>query len=146
MKRYIISSLVILFIIAFCNSRAQIIEENWVPVSYNNNLVYLDLSNIKSFTGDEIYVWTLEKHNPSLEIDVVNNEISATKTYYLISKSLMKYSIKEIIYYDEGNNVIRDFNYEYDSDDPEYRYSLPIFKNSLVDLILNRCLREIEGD
>ncbi len=124
---------------------AQNIDSTWVPISYEGKLVYIDLSEINSFTGDDIYVWALESHAEPLEIEAVDRKVYKTKTYYLLNKKLRKYSLREVIYYDRENNVLKDFTYNAVSQDPEYKYSYPIFNGSLADLILQRCLREIES-
>ena len=120
------------------------INENWAPISYNGKLVYVDLKDVKSFRGEEIFVWTIENLDSPLEMDEINDDIYRIKTYYLINKIHRKYSILEVIYYDKRNNVIEDFNYKTESDDPDIKYNYPLFKGSMVDLILQRCLREIE--
>lgn len=123
---------------------AQIIEESWAPISYNNELVYVELKNIESFQGDEIYVWTIENLKVPLEMEDIEEDIYRTKTYYLINKTLKRYSLLEIIYYDEENNVIKDYVYKSSGNDPELKYNYPIFPGTLIDLVLKRCLREIE--
>ncbi len=141
-----IPAIIIMFVIIICsNSSAQIIEESWAPVSFHGNLVYVDLKNIDSFQADDIYVWTIENLKSPLEMEDVDKDIYRTKTYYLINKKIKRYSLVEILYYDEDNNVIKDFNYEVSTDDPELRYSYPILDGSLVDLVLQRCEREIES-
>ena len=143
LRKHIINITLLLSLLSG-NLFAQVIDENWAPISYNGKLVYVDLKDIKSFHGDDIYVWTIENLSSPLDMDEVNDEIYRTKTYYLINKSLLKYSILEVIYYDRKNNVIKDFTYSSTSDDPDIKYNYPLFKGSLVDLVLQRCLREIE--
>lgn len=125
--------------------KSQIVEDTWAPVLYNGEIVYVDLKSIDSFQGDEIYVWTIEKLSNPLEMEDIEEDIYTTKTYYLINKKLERYSLIEIIYYDKDYNVIKDYSYKSVTEDPELKYNYPIFKNSLVDLVLQRCLREIES-
>jgi hypothetical protein len=144
-KNIFIFSVLILTSCFSMNHFAQQIDSLWAPISYEGKLVYLDLSEVQSFTGNDIYVWTLEKHSEPLVIESIDKKVYSTKTYYLLNKELNKYSIKEVIYFDNRNNVLEDFSYNAVSDDPQYKYSYPIFKGSLADLILQRCLREIEN-
>ena len=135
----------VLMLFNLSNVEAQVIKDSWVPVTFEQKLIYIDLSEIKSFKGDDIYVWAIEFHNPPIEIEAIDKDIYQTRTYYLINKKLLKYSIRDIIYYDKKINVLKNYSYEYFSDDADYKFSSPIFKGSLVELILNRCLMEIEG-
>lgn len=136
-----------ILILILLNSRndAQIIEDSWAPVLFNGKLVYVELQNIESFKGNDIYVWTIENLKTPLEIAEVDEDIYWIKTYYLINKELRRYSLVEILYYDNANNVIKDFTYDLPSDDPGLKYNYPITQGSLVDLVLSRCERKIES-
>jgi len=145
MNKYIYKTVLSILLLISTNTSAQIIDSTWAPISYQEKLVYIDLSEISSFTGEEIFVWTMENHSEPLIIESMEKDVYKTKTYYLLNKKLRKYSLKEVIYLDEDNNVLEDFTYDAISNDPEYRYSYPIFDGSLADLILQRCIREIES-
>ncbi len=81
----------------------------------------------------------MEKHPTPIKIEMVDKEISKTKTYYLINRTLKKYSILQIIYYDKNDNVIKSFSYNYEWNKPELKYSTPILENSMIVNIFLRC-------
>lgn len=139
----------ILLILAACFSEAsvngQTSDKVWTPVAFDNQLAYIDLSNIISFQGDDLYVWVSEKHSSPLSIEGLNKDIHKTQTYYLISKELKRYSLLEILYFDKRDNVIKNFSYKVtESELPDMKYNYPIIQGSLMDMILQRCLIEIE--
>lgn len=144
MVKYFSAAIFLFFLLG--NVSAQNVGEDWVPVVQGENLVFIDMSNIKSFTGDDIFVWTYEKHSSPLKIDGINKDIYQSNTYYLFNKKLMKYSILEIIYYDKKGNVIKDFTYRINNEVEDLKYSYPVLESSLPHIILLRCLREINSD
>lgn len=116
-------------------------SENWVPVSDNtNNNLFINTAGLSSFTGDDIYVWIQQEYNSPITIEEIESSIYKTKTYYLMNKSLLRYSIQQIVYYDKNNNVITHYGYEHDSENPLLKYNYPIFKNSDAEKILLKCL------
>ncbi|MCF8240084.1 MAG: hypothetical protein K9J16_01760 [Melioribacteraceae bacterium] len=118
--------------------------EKWVKVdSASSPRLYIDVKGIERFTDDDIYIWTMENHNPSLVIESVDGKIFKTKTYYLVNKKLKKYSILQIIYYDGSNNVLDDFNYKLPSENEAFKYNYPIMPNSDMEAVLNRALEYI---
>jgi hypothetical protein len=127
----------VLFLAAQCLILAQITVENWVPLSTEKEgSLFINVSGLSNFTGDDIYVWTQLEYNSPITMEEVNSKIYKVKTYYLINKSLLRYSILQIIYYDSQNNVIKHYGYEHDSSDPLLKYNYPIFKNSDAKKIL----------
>ncbi|MCX8033679.1 MAG: hypothetical protein N3B14_09985, partial [Thermoleophilia bacterium] len=116
---------IFLLLYIFCTYSffAQIKEKNWISIDSLNN-TFIDSSNI-IISGNEIYVWTLEKNNPPLEIESIDKKVSKTKTYYLINKELKRYSIMQVIYYDNADNVLKSYSYEIKNNLPYYRYSTP---------------------
>jgi hypothetical protein len=51
----------------------------------------------------------------------------------------------EILYFDKRDNVIKNFSYKVsESDLPDMKYNYPIMEGSLMEMILQRCLIEIE--
>jgi hypothetical protein len=117
-------------------------QENWVKVKSSiDTKLYIDVNSIDTTNGNDIYVWTLEYHEPPLVIESIDGKIYKSKTYYLINKELKKYSIIEIIYFDRDNNVLGDFNYQRDTSLEEYRYNYPIMLDSDLDLIYEECLK-----
>ncbi len=123
---------------------AQTISENWVPVSIEKEgSIFINVSGLSSFTGDEIYVWALQEFNSPMTMEEVDGKIYKVKTYYLINKQLIRYSILQIVYYDSKNNVIKHYTYEHKSDNGQFKYNYPILKNSDAEKILSMCLEYI---
>ncbi|MCL4548302.1 MAG: hypothetical protein M1495_07020, partial [Bacteroidetes bacterium] len=61
--------------------------ENWVPITIDNEgSLYINVTGLSSFQGDEFYVWTLEETKKPITIDEVDGDIYKTKTYYLFNK------------------------------------------------------------
>ena len=128
-------------------SKAQNANENWVSVSVENDKsLYINVTGLSKFQGNEIYVWSLEEVNPPLTMEEVNGDIYKIKTYYHINKELTRYGIMQIIYYDKKNNVMKNYNYKRTTENPEFIFNYPIFKNSDVYKILAKCLEYITSE
>ena len=126
---------------------AQSSVENWVSVSIENDKsLYINVTGLSEFQDNEIYVWSLEEVNPPLTMEEVNGDIYKIKTYYHIDKELFRYGIMQIIYYDKNNNVMKHYNYNRTTENPEFIYNYPIIKNSDVYKILEKCLEYITSD
>ena len=124
---------------------SQATKAEWEPI-YNegSDKVYADISGVASFTGEDIYVWTLTEHSVPIIIESIDDEIYRTNTYYLFNKRLKKYSILYIIYYDKNKNVLASYDYGRNTKVESYQYNYPIFKGSLEERILDKCLEVIE--
>lgn len=144
MKKYFFVSLLLTCAIS---SKAQNVNENWVSVSIENDKsLYINVTGLSEFQGNEIYVWSLEEVNPPLTMEEVNGNIYKIKTYYHINKELFRYGIMQIIYYDKDNNVMKHYNYNRTTENPEFIYNYPVIKNSDVYKILEKCLEYISSD
>lgn len=121
---------------------SQSIKENWVLVtSEDANKIYLNVSDLSANNSDDIYVWVLEEfHNP-LELEGVDDNIYQSKTYYLFNKSKKRYSILQVIYYDEDKNVLKTYSYEHKLDLPDFKYNAPILNGSTTEAIYNKCFQ-----
>jgi len=116
----------------------------WVQVESKNAKTYIDANGIKSFTGDDIYVWVLEEYFKPQELEIFDEDIYKTKTYYRINRKLEKYNMLQVIYYDEDRNVIKSFSYKNDSDSELYKYPYPILENTVMKNVLNKCIKIID--
>ena len=126
---------------------AQTTTENWIPIAVEQDKsLYINVTGLSGFQGEEIYVWSLEEVNPPLTMEEVNGDIYKVKTYYHINKELFRYGIMQIIYYDKNNNVMKHYNYNRTTENPEFIYNYPIIKNSDVYKILAKCLEYITSD
>jgi hypothetical protein len=138
MKSALVFGLLLLFSIT---SAAQNNEKSWVPVGNTyGNQIYIDISDISRFKGDDIYVWAKQRHEPPLVIEGIEDKIYRTKTYYLINKKLKKYSFLQIIYYDKKGNVIKSFDYKRPSNVEKYKYNYPVIEGSNAESILQTCI------
>ncbi len=134
----------LLFFFIFTQVLGQKIQEDLVPVTTEgSDRIYIDAKGIDNFTGDDIFVWVSFEHSNPIVIESIEDKIAKTKSYYLFNKSLLKYSILFIIYYDENNNVLASYDYSRKSDIEAYQYNYPIWKNSDEALILEKCLELI---
>ena len=123
---------------------AQKSNENWVGVDIENqSALYINVTGLSNFTGDDIYVWTLEETKEPMSLDGVEGDIYKTKTYYLINKKLQRYSIMQVMYFDENDNILKSYSYEHNSDNPDFKYSTPILKDSEMEKIFIKCLEFI---
>ncbi len=120
---------------------AQDISENWVPVdSLESETVFINTEGLTMFKDDDFYFWTLEKHDLPLVIESIDSKVYKTKTYYLANKKLRKYSIMEIIYFDNKGNVAADYSYKRNMDNAKVKYNYPIIEGSSMEKIFNTCL------
>jgi len=132
-------------IFSYVSVYGQTSDKEWTPVAFDDNLTYVDLTNINSFQGEDLYVWISEKHSTPVSIEGLKKDIYTTHTYYLINKELKRYSLMEILYFDKKDNVIKNFSYKVsDSKLPDMKYNYPIMEGSLMEMILQRCQIEIE--
>lgn len=136
------------FLILFLLSNiifSQKMKENWVPIATKgSDKVYIDVAGLESFTGDDIFVWALTEHATPITIESIESKISKTKSYYLMNKRLMKYSILYIIYYDNANNVLASYDYNRNTNVEVYQYNYPIWENTVEYAILKKCLEIID--
>ena len=123
---------------------AQMASDNWVPVSIEEDIyLFVNVSGLSSFTGDEIFVWSLQEMDPPMTMEEVNGDIYKVRTYYHINREINRYSIKQIIFYDEKDNVLKQYSYDHKSDKPEFKFNYPIIRNSEVDKILLKCMEYV---
>ncbi len=123
---------------------AQATKAEWEPI-YNegSDKVYADVSGVASFSGEDIYVWTLTEHSIPIILESIDDEIYRTNTYYLFNTRLKKYSMLYIIYYDKNKNVLASYDYGRNTKVESYQYNYPIFKGSLQERILEKCVEVI---
>lgn len=123
---------------------SQSVEENWVPVDkLESQSLYINTTGLKFFKEDDIYFWTLEVHEPPLIIESVDGKIAKTKTYFLVNKKLKKYSIMDIIYYDNNDNVLANYSYKRNMENEKYKYNYPLMDDSQMSIIFNEVLKYV---
>lgn len=120
--------------------------EELVPVvTEGSEKVYINAVGVENFTGEDIFVWAITEHSTPITIESIESKISKTKTYYLLNKILMKYSILFIIYYDDANNVLASYDYNRNTNVEAYQYNYPIWDSSAELAILNKCNEIIQA-
>jgi len=116
---------------------AQSSSENWVPtIIEKNQSLFINVTGLSTFTGNEFYVWSLQEMNSPMTMEEVDGDIYKVKTYYHIHREMKRYSILQIIYYDRENNVLKQYSYEHNVNKPEFIFNYPITGNSDVAKIL----------
>ena len=141
-----ISYIIPILIMLLSTSFPQTSKENWINVISNNDYkVFVNESNLTDTNRDDIYVWVMEDHSEPISLEGIEGKISQVKTYYLLNNTKMRYSILQVIYYDNDKNVIKSFSYEHNSDLTNFRYSAPILKNTDIEIILTNCLELINS-
>jgi hypothetical protein len=126
---------------------AQSSSENWIPITIEKDQsLFINVTGLSTFTGDEFFVWSLQKMNSPMTMEEVNGDIYKVRTYYHINKEMKRYSILQIIFYDKENNVLKQYSYEHNFDKPEFIFNYPITPNSDVDKILLKCFEYFNPD
>lgn len=116
-------------------------KEQWSPVkTKSGSFLEINLSDLGDGKPDDIFVWAQENHINPLKLDNVEEPVYKTRTYYLINKKLMRYSILEIIYYNSRNSIIRDYNYRRNTEVTSFKYNYPVLADSEVEAILIKCM------
>jgi len=116
----------------------------WEPIfTEDSDKVYIDVSGLSNFSGEDFYVWSLTEHSVPIIIESISDKIYRTNTYYLFSKRLKKYSILYIICYDENKNVLASFDYGRNSNVEVYQYNYPLMDGSVEKSIYDKCVEVI---
>lgn len=119
-------------------------SENWVPVySDEDKSAYINVTGLNAYQEGDIFVWIQEEYSNALQMEEIDEKIYKVKSYYMISRELKRYSLLDVIYYDEDSNVVKSYSYEHKYDKPEFKYSSPILKNTDMEKILAKCLEVI---
>lgn len=123
---------------------SQIHKDNWVPVNVDDeNKIYLNTNGLTISKNGDIFVWVLEENKIPVTIESINNKVYKTKTYFLLNKNIRRYSILQIILYDKNDNVIKNYTYQRNMDNKDFRYSSPIMEGSNVEAVLLECVKNI---
>lgn len=132
--------LFVFFFISHSNLSAQTTNDQWIFVcAADANKQFIDSASLTKTNGD-IFVWIKEEFSKPLQLEGIPNDIFISKTFYLFNSMKNKYSIIQVIYYDENENVLKSYSYERSEEIPDIKYSSPIIKNSSEEEILKTCL------
>ncbi len=119
----------------------QTVNNKWIPVSSDKvKNILLDTTGLNAYTGNDFFVWALYEYNSSVPFENVSSSVYKQKIFYHIDRVLRRYSIEQIVLYDDENNVIKNFNYEHKSDDRNYIFSNPVIAGSDVEKLLDKCV------
>lgn len=119
-------------------------SENWVPVySDEDKSGYLNVTGLNAYQEGDLFVWVQEEYSNPFRMEEIDEKIYKVKSFYMLSREHKRYSLMEVIYYDEDNNVLKFYRYERNYDIPEFKYSTPILKSSDMEKVLNKCLEVI---
>jgi len=125
---------------------AQDGKAEWEPIfNEGSDKVFVDISGVANFTGEDIYAWTLTEHSVPIVIESIDDKIYRTNTYYLFNTRLNKYSMLYIIYYDENKNVLASYDYGRNTKVEAYQYNYPIWEGSLEERVLAKCVEVIKN-
>ncbi|MEW6653955.1 MAG: hypothetical protein AB1394_10865 [Bacteroidota bacterium] len=114
--------------------------ENWILVnSEKDKSIYINSVGLSIYQEGDFLIWVKEDYYVPIRMEEINDKIYKVKSYYMISRELQKYSLMEVIYYDEDNNVLQSYRYNRDYEDPHFKYSSPIIKNSDMEKIIVKC-------
>ncbi len=130
----------LLFFVSFGYAQNQ--KEIWIKIEgEQTRQIYLDKNSIEPGDSNDVTVWVMQMHIPPLHIESVNRKIYKSKTEYLFNTKLNRYGILKIIYFDAKGRKLKSFNYRVKTKIPDYRYSYPIFNNSIEENILKTIYR-----
>jgi hypothetical protein len=136
----------ILTLSVFVSSTYSQSTENLVPVySDQEKIIYINVTGLSAFQEDQIFVWVQEEMAKPFTMEEVDGMIFKVKSYFTISKSMKKYSLLDVIYYDEGGNVLKTYHYERRSEYPEFQYASPIIENSEMERVFVKCMDVINS-
>ncbi|MDA3861559.1 MAG: hypothetical protein PF445_10065 [Melioribacteraceae bacterium] len=140
------NAIILFSVLIFTTSMlAQDGKAEWTPVfNEGSDRVFVDISGVANFSGKDIYAWTLTEHSIPIVIESIDDKIYRTNTYYLFNTHLNKYSMLYIIYYDENKNVLASYDYGRNTKVEAYQYNYPIWKGSLEERILAKCVEVID--
>lgn len=129
-----------LFILLLVSTIALSQSENWILVSSEEDKnIYINSTGLNIYQEGDIQVWVKEEYNDPIRMEEIEEKIYFVKSYYVINRELLKYSLIEVIYYDEEKNVLKSYRYNRNYEDPQYKYSSPIIKNSDMEKIFSKC-------
>ena len=131
---------VILFVVLGLYAQSA---DEWEMISSTGvSVTYIEKKDLTTYNGTDVYLWVMEKHNPPIVIESVGGRIYKTKTYYLFNTELQRYSLLQIIYYDEKDNVLKSYDYNRNTDIPSYKYNFPVIRGTTEEVILTKILEK----
>ena len=133
MKKLFTVILFFLFVIAPGKNIAQSKAIRWKPIIVNDKQnTWYDKASIDTLQDNKINVWVLQTHKPPLKFDGLRGNIYSSKTQYAIDLKSNKYGILKVIYYDNKNNEMYNFNYHIDNYANELKYTYSTVNYSII--------------
>jgi hypothetical protein len=134
----------LLFLTFFSVSYAQKSGEGWIKIDETQSKrMWIDTKGLAADTNEDIKVWAVESFNAPQSVDTSLSGIQKIKTHYTFCKDGMRYSISEIFYYNNSDNVIKNFKYLSDSGKAKYNY--PVFTGSQSAIIFKKSMEIIKN-
>lgn len=117
-------------------------NHNWKPLIINDaQRLWYDRSQLDTINNTSFDIWILEMHRPVLSLEGISDNIMRTKTLYTVDLNAYKYGLKTVVYYDPSNQVIKDFHYDTNNQNAEYKYIFPITENSFMQKLIDELIR-----
>jgi len=140
MQKYLVIFFVLLLAANFSN--AQSANNNWKPLIIDaTQRIWYDRSQLDTVDTPTFNIWILEMHRPNLSLEGISDNIMRTKTLYMVDLQRYKYGIKEVVYYDPSNQIIKSFKYDTNSLTEDYKFIFPITENSFMQKLIDELLR-----
>ena len=141
---YYNSTFIIIFLLTLLLPKSilsQNSDEQWVNVSSDSESeILINSLGLTKLMTAEIYVWAEENFYAPIEMEGIKKKIYQTKTYYLFNVPKKRYSILQIMLFDEDENILKSYSYEHNFDDSDYKYNNPILNGTKAEKIFLKCV------
>jgi len=122
-------------------TNGQNVTHNWKPLTIDETQrMWYDRSQLDTINNPTFDIWILEMHRPTLSLEGISGNIMRTKTLYTVDLQAYKYGIKQVVYYDPSNQIIKSFRYDTNSLTEGYRFIFPITERSFMQKLVDELL------
>jgi len=140
MQKYLIIFFLLFIGAKFSNGQSD--NNNWKPLIIDNTQrIWYDRSQLDTINSPTFNIWILEMHRPTLSLEGISDNIMRSKTLYIVDLQQYKYGIKQVVYYDPSNKMIKSFKYDTNTLTENYKYIFPITENSFMQKLVDELLR-----
>ena len=116
---------------------AQTENHKWKTLMTGRRNVWYDLSQLDTIKSQQFDIWTIELHKPPITIDGVEEKVTRSKTLYSIDRSVEKYGLKKVVYYNNVNAEIARYAYDSDESMSATKYYFPTLNNTIIEAIFS---------
>ncbi|SRR5690554_1211083 len=118
-------------------ANAQTGKHVWKSLIVNEDKkIWYDESSITDIKGNAFDVYLLQMYVPPLRMNGIKGEIYRSKTLYTVNLDLVKYGIKEVVYYNSENAEIYKHDYGITDYEDNLKYTYPVLENSPIHLVI----------